>query len=113
MYERLAKFREHLLKEDGSPNRELFKKVEGDATNDYEIFLLERVFEFARYSLVDAAVNTGRWFSEFSSQPENFLRDVGCVLAEAGRSAWAQGVTGRLDPSDRKAQELIRPFEQT
>ena len=84
IYERLVEFHQYLSKEDGSPNRELFQEVEAD-TDDLEGFLLERIFELARYGLVDEAVNTGRWFSQISSQPENFLRDVGCVLAEAGR----------------------------
>ena len=84
IYERLVKFHERLSREDGSLNRELFQEVEEDA-DDLEGFLLERIFEFARYGLVDEAVNIGRWFSEVSCQPENFLRDVGCVLAEAGR----------------------------
>jgi tetratricopeptide (TPR) repeat protein len=84
IYERLVKFHKHLSREDGSLNKELFQEVEEDA-DDLEGFLLERIFEFARYGLVDEAVNIGRWFSAVSCQPENFLRDVGCVLAEAGR----------------------------
>lgn len=84
IYGRLVKFHERLSIGDGSLDRELFQEVEEDA-DDLEGFLLERVFEFAHYGLVDEAVNIGRWFSEVSCQPENFLRDVGCVLAEAGR----------------------------
>jgi len=84
IYERLVRFHECLSREDGSLNRELFRQVQEDA-DDLEGFLLERIFELAHYGLVDEAVNIGRWFSEVSCQPENFLRDVGCVLAEAGR----------------------------
>ena len=46
-------------------------------------------FEFARHKLVDEAINIGRWFADISSQPANFLRDAGCILAEARREAEA------------------------
>ncbi len=99
IYERLVEFHEYLSKENGSANKELFQEVETD-TDDLEGFLLERVFELARYGLVDEAVNTGRWFSGLSSQPENFLRDVGCVLAEADRR----------DDALRQIEENLRRF---
>jgi tetratricopeptide (TPR) repeat protein len=86
IYERVEKFHGYLLREDGSPDRELFRSLRRSTVDDCEAFLLERVFEFAHYGLVDEAVTIGRWFSEASSQSENFLSDVGCVLAEAGRA---------------------------
>ncbi|MGB9716565.1 MAG: SEC-C metal-binding domain-containing protein [Thermodesulfovibrionales bacterium] len=85
IYKGIEKFYQYCLKEDGSPDIEFYNSVKEEGLYDIEYFLLDMPFRFARYGLIDEAVNVGRWFSELSKQPEAFLRDTGCILAEAGR----------------------------
>lgn len=85
IYERIKEFYEGLLKEDGSPDVDMYNRMTMLAYNDFEAFLINIPFQLARQGFVDEAVNVGRWFGELSSQPENFVRDTGCILAEAGR----------------------------
>lgn len=85
IYKVIEKFYQYCLKEDRSPDIEFYNSVIEDGLYDIEYFLLDMPFRFARYGLIDEAVNIGRWFSDFSDHPDNFLRDIGCILAEAGR----------------------------
>ena len=85
IYRGIEKFYRFCLKEDGSYDTEFYNEVKGDEFDDIESFLLHMPFEFARHGLIDEAINIGRWFAELSDQPENFYRDMGCILAEAGR----------------------------
>lgn len=85
IYERIKEFYQGLLKDDGSPDIDLYNRLTLLAYSDFEAFLINIPFQIARQGFVDEAVNIGRWFGELSSQPENFLRDTGCILAEAGR----------------------------
>ncbi|MCX8118902.1 MAG: SEC-C metal-binding domain-containing protein [Desulfobacterota bacterium] len=85
IYHGIERFHRHCLKEDGRPDIEFFRQVEQDAYHDVESFLLEIPHVFAQNGLVDEAVNIGRWFGEFSREPENFYRDLGYILAKAGR----------------------------
>ena len=85
IYDRIKEFYNNLLSEDQTPDFELFNWLTLLAYNDIEGFLLSFPFELARHGLVDEAVNIDRWFADISSQPQNFLRDMGCILAEAGR----------------------------
>src|SRR3990170_5016831 len=85
IYERVREFYHKLLKEDGSPNIDLYNDMTWYARNDFEGFLLSIPHELSQHGLTDQAVNIGRWFAAFSSQPQNFLRDTACILADAGR----------------------------
>ncbi len=85
IYERVREFYHKLLKEDGSPNIDLYNDLTWYARNDFEGFLLSIPHEISQHGLTDEAVNIGRWFASFSSQPQNFLRDTACILADAGR----------------------------
>ncbi len=85
VYKGIEKFYQYCLKEDGSQDIEFYNAVIEDAFYDIEDFLLDMSFKFARYGLVDEAINIGKWFADLSQQPQNFLRDLGCILAEAGR----------------------------
>ncbi len=85
IYERVREFYHKLLKEDGSPDIDLYNDMTWYARNDFEGFLLSIPHELSQHGLTDQAVNIGRWFSAFSSQPQNFLRDTACILADAGR----------------------------
>lgn len=85
IYERVREFYHKLLKEDGSPDIDLYNDMTWYARNDFEGFLLTIPHELSQHGLTDQAVNIGRWFAAFSSQPHNFLRDTACILADAGR----------------------------
>ena len=85
IYERVREFYHKLLKEDGSPNVDLYNDMTWYARNDFDGFLLSIPHELSRHGLTDQAVNIGRWFSALSGQPQNFLRDTACILADAGR----------------------------
>lgn len=85
IYERIKEFYDNLITENGAPDSDLYSRITLLAYNDFEAFLLSFPYELARHGLTDEAVNIGRWFADLSSQPENFLRDTGCILAGAGR----------------------------
>jgi len=85
IYERVREFYHKLLKEDGSPDIDLYNDMTWYARNDFEGFLLTIPHELSQHGLTDQAVNIGRWFAAFSSQPQSFLRDTACILADAGR----------------------------
>lgn len=85
IYERVREFYHKLLKEDGSPDIDLYNDMTWYARNDFEGFLLSIPHELSQHGLSDQSVNIGRWFAVFSSQPQNFLRDTACILADAGR----------------------------
>ena len=85
IYERVREFYHKLLNEDGSPDIDLYNDMTWYARNDFEGFLLTIPHELSQHGLTDQAVNIGRWFAAFSSQPQNFLRDTACILADAGR----------------------------
>ncbi|MDD5435013.1 MAG: hypothetical protein PH343_06240 [Nitrospira sp.] len=85
IYERIKEFYNDLLREDGSLDVDLYNRLTLLAYNDFEAFLVNLPSQLARQGLVDEAVSIGRWFGALSSQPENLLRDAGCILAEAGR----------------------------
>ena len=85
IYERVREFYHKLLKEDGSPDIDLYNDMTWYARNDFDGFLLSIPHELSRHGLTDQAVNIGRWFSALSGQPQNFLRDTACILADAGR----------------------------
>ena len=85
IYERVREFYHKLLKEDGSPDVDLYNDMTWYARNDFEGFLLSIPHELSQHGLTDQAVNIGRWFAAFSSQPQSFLRDTACILADAGR----------------------------
>lgn len=85
IYNGIEKFYHFCLKEDGNHDLEFYNEVKEDAYYDIEGFLLQMPYEFARYGLINEAINIGRWFAEISRQPENFYRDMGCILAEAGK----------------------------
>lgn len=85
IYERSREFYNNLLKEDGSPDIDLYNELSWEAYNDFEGFFLNIPHDLAEHGLVDEAVNICRWFADLSSRPENFMRDAGCILAGAGR----------------------------
>src|SRR3972149_2609903 len=85
IYERVREFYHKLLKEDGSPDIDLYNDMTWYARNDFEGFLLSIPHELSQHGLTDQAVNIGRWFAAFSSQPQSFLRDTACILPDAGR----------------------------
>lgn len=84
IYARIKEFYDYLIKEDGIPDIDIYNDLTWHTHYDFEVFLLTLPFEFAHHGLVDEAINIGRWFADISSQPANFLRDAGCILAEAG-----------------------------
>lgn len=85
IYERIKKIYHDLIREDGSPDTDLYCKVNEYTLHNFEGFLLDIPFEFERNGLIDEAVSIGRWFAEISPYPEIFLRDIGCILANAGK----------------------------
>lgn len=85
IYERIKVFYQDMINDDGIPDADLYNRLTLLAYNDFEAFLINIPFQLARQGFVDEAVNIGRWFGELSGQPQNFLRDTGCILAEAGR----------------------------
>jgi tetratricopeptide (TPR) repeat protein len=85
IYERIKKIYHDLIREDGSPDIDLYCEVNEYTQHNFETFLLDIPFEFERNGLIDEAVSIGRWFAEISPYPEIFLRDIGCILASAGR----------------------------
>ncbi len=85
IYERIRKLYHDLHREDGSPDTRLYDKVNEYTLHNLENFLLDIPFEFERNGLIDEAVSIGRWFAEITAYPEIFLRDTGCILANAGR----------------------------
>lgn len=85
IYEKINRLYQEFIKEDGTPDDDLYIEIAGSSFHDIEGFLLEFPFELARLGLIDEALNIGRQFSNLSSQPQNFYRDMGCILAEAGR----------------------------
>lgn len=85
IYKRIKRIYHDFYKEDGSPDTELYRKVNEYTHHNFEGFLLDIPFEFERNGLIDEAVSIGRWFAEISPYPEIFLRDIGCILANAGR----------------------------
>lgn len=85
IYDRVREFYQGLLKEDGTPDIDLYNRITLLSYNDFEAFLVNIPYQLSKQGFVDEAVGIGRWFGELSSQPENFLRDAGCILAEAGR----------------------------
>lgn len=85
IYEKLNKLYQEFIKEDGNPDFDLYVETVGSSFHDIEGFLLEFPFELARVGLIEEAINIERRFSKLSSQPENFYRDMGCILAEAGK----------------------------
>lgn len=85
IYKGIEKFYKYCLKEDGSIDIKFYNEVTEDGYYDIEGFLLDMPFRFARYGLIDEAINIGKWFADLSEQPQHFLRDMGCILAEAGR----------------------------
>ena len=85
VYERVREFYHKLLKEDGSPDVDLYNEITWYARNDFDGFLLSIPHELSQHDLTDEAVNIGRWFAGLSSQPQNFLRDTACILADAGK----------------------------
>ncbi|MCC7203122.1 MAG: hypothetical protein IT393_10755 [Nitrospirae bacterium] len=85
IYERVREFYHKLIREDGSPDVDLYNDLTWYARNDFEGFLLSIPHELLQHGMTDEAVNIGRWFAAFSSQPQDFLRDTACILADAGR----------------------------
>lgn len=85
IFERIKEFYLGLLSEDGIPDIDLYNEITWHAHNDFEDFFLSVPRDLAMQGLVDEAVSIERWFAGFSCRPENFLRDAGCLLAEAGK----------------------------
>lgn len=85
IYERIKEFYFTLLTEDGLPDIDIYNEITWHAHNDFEEFFLSVPRDLAMEGLVDEAVNIERWFADFSVRPENFLRDAGCLLADAGK----------------------------
>lgn len=85
IYERTREFYQNLLKEDGSPDLDLYNELSWEAYNDFEGFFLSIPYDLAQHGLIDEAVSICVWFAGLSSHPENFLRDAACILAAAGR----------------------------
>ncbi len=86
IYEKMKKLYSDLLENDGNPDIGLFDKVNSDELDgELEVFVLDLPLELSRFGLVDEAVNIGRRFANFSENQEVLLRDIGCILAKAGR----------------------------
>lgn len=85
MYDRLKTLYHGLLKENGTPDIALYREVKAVVYDDIEGFVFDIIFDFPGHGLVDEAVDIGRWFAQFSEQPNELLRNVGCILADAGR----------------------------
>lgn len=100
IYERIKKIYHDLIGKDGNPDTDLYRKVNEYTQHNFEGFLLDIPFEFERNGLVDEAVSIGRWFAEISPYPDMFLRDIGCILANAGRKEEAM----------RQIKENLRKF---
>ena len=85
IYARIRDFYLALVKEDGLPDIDLYNAITWHTHNDFEAFLLQIPHEFAIHGMIEEAINIGKWFADISSNPANFLRDLACILAEAGR----------------------------
>lgn len=85
IFERIKEFYLGLFTEEGIPDIDLYNEITWHAHNDFEEFFLSVPRDLAIQGLVDEAVSIERWFAGFSSRPENFLRDAGCLLADAGK----------------------------
>lgn len=85
IYDKLKKLYHDLLKEGGAQDSALYREVQEVVYDDIEGFLFDIITDFPSHGLVDEAVDIGRWFARFSEQPNTWLRDVGCILADAGR----------------------------
>lgn len=85
IYDKLKKLHHDLIKEDGTPDRALYREVEEVVYDDIEGFIFDIIPDFPGHGLVNEAVDLGRWFAQLSEQPNKFLRKAGCILAEAGR----------------------------
>lgn len=84
IYEKIKILYQELLDENGNPNTPLYREIE-EITYYGNDYLSDIMFDFSHHGLVDEAVNIGRWFAPFSLYPENFLKDIGYILAQAGR----------------------------
>ncbi len=85
IYDKLKMLYHDLLKQDGTPDIALYREVEEVIYDGIEGFVFDIIFDFPGHGLVDEAVDIGRWFAQFSEQPNEWLGNVGCILAEAGR----------------------------
>lgn len=85
IYDNLKKLYHDLLKQDDAPDIALYREVEEVVYDDIEGFIFNIIPDFPAHGLVDEAIDLGRWFARFSEQPNKWLRNVGCILAEAGR----------------------------
>ncbi|MDN3514228.1 MAG: SEC-C metal-binding domain-containing protein [Candidatus Brocadia sp.] len=85
IYGKIKKLYYDFLKKDGSPNITLYRKVYEISYCDIGEFLSDIIFDFPSYGLVDEAITIARWFAPLARHPEVFLKDVGYILAEAGR----------------------------
>lgn len=85
VYDKLKKLYHDLLKEGGTPDKALYREVEEVVYDDIEGFISEIIPGFPGHGLVDEAVGLGRWFAQFSEHPNELLKKVGGILAEAGR----------------------------
>lgn len=76
---------EFILKPDGTPDKELFDEIVHKADFDFTGWVVGLPLSLNDHGgMVDEAVEVGRLFAEVHS-PDNFLGDMGVILAEAGR----------------------------
>jgi len=76
---------EFILKADGTPDKDLFDEIVQKADFDLTGWLVGLPLSLnGRGGLIDEAVEVGSLFAEIHS-PDNFLGDMGIILAEAGR----------------------------
>lgn len=84
-YNQLKDYYHKFIKEDGTPDTDLFSELYAYAYNDIEGFLIQMPFDLEHKGLIDEAVNIGRWFSRLSSMPQYYMKDIAYILAKAGR----------------------------
>lgn len=85
IYDKLKKLHHDLLQEDGTPDIALYAEVEEAVHTNIEEFIFHMICDFSDHGLVGEAADIGRRFAPFSKQPNKLLRNVGCILAEAGK----------------------------
>ena len=75
---------EFILKADGTPDQELFDEISYKANGDITGWLVSLPFTLQGKGMIDEAIEVGSLFAGVFS-PDNFLGDMGVILAESGR----------------------------
>ncbi|HEX9757091.1 MAG TPA: SEC-C metal-binding domain-containing protein [Nitrospiria bacterium] len=100
---------EFILKADGTPDKDLFDEIVQKAEFDFTGWLVGLPLSLNDHGgLIDEAVEVGSLFAEIHS-PDNFLGDMGIILAEAGRREEAlKRITENLERFDDDVWVMIK-----